>query len=100
MRGKRKTHQRSKRTTSVDPGAIWRAALTDLRNELQDQCLNAKPDKQRFQRGRLFLSLMKRMDAGGGNELDTMSLCYSFVSHPSSDVGYDEPRRLPPRAET
>ncbi len=91
MRGKRKTHQRSKRTTSVDPGAIWRAALTDLRNELQDQCLNAKPDKQRFQRGRLFLSLMKRMDAGGGNELDTMSLCYSFVSHPSSDVGYDEP---------
>ena len=33
---------------------IWWDALNDLRNQLADHCLTSKPDKLRFQEGRLL----------------------------------------------
>jgi len=73
---------------------IWWDALNDLRNQLADHCLTSKPDKLRFQEGRLFENLKSRIEAAGKDRLETMNLCYLFVTDPSLQLGYYEPRRL------
>jgi hypothetical protein len=93
MRSKRDTRRRTK-YEPIDFGAIWWTALIDLSNELSDHCLTAKPDQLRFQTGRLFENLKRRIEASGKDRLRAMGLCYSFVTDRSKDLGYDEARRL------
>src|SRR5713101_2566752 len=100
MRGGKKRSRSKKRIVIRRGGGflyyeqIWWDALNDLRIELQDHCLNAKPDKLRFQTGRLFENLGKRIVAAGRDLLKTMYLCYSLVTDRCLQLGYDEPRRL------
>jgi hypothetical protein len=100
MRSKRKRQQRRKATATLRVGfpyyqQIWRDALNDLQIQLADVCQTARPDKLRFQTGRLIKNLGQRIVATGKDRLvDTMTLCYSFVTDDSLQLGYEEPRRL------
>ena len=73
---------------------IWRDALSDLRDQLADDCLKKEPDQLQFQTGLLFENLKRRIETAGKDRLKTMDLCYRFVTDRSLDLGYDEPRRL------
>jgi hypothetical protein len=108
MSGKRKRKQRRKdpqkwwdawkRTQRKDP-QIWMDAVWDLRRQLGDHCRTSKPDKLRFQTGRLIENLLKRIEAAGEDRLIhperlivPMFCCYWFIT--TFRFGYDEPRRL------
>ena len=48
--------------------------MNDLRNQLADHCFTSKPDKLRFQTGRLFENLKRRIEAARKDQLKTMKL--------------------------
>ena len=73
---------------------IWWDAIEELRKQLTEECSLAKPDQMRFQNGRLIKNLSKRIEAAGKDRLGTTKLCYSLMTEPSLQLGYDEPRRL------
>jgi hypothetical protein len=78
------------------PGKVWWEALCDFRNELHEHVEEAKKDQLRFQTGRLFRSLIKRIkaEATGKDQWVAMLYCYHFVTGISRHLGYDEARRL------
>ena len=78
------------------PGKIWWEALCDFRNELHKHAEEAKKDQLRFQTGRLYASLIKRLKAEvtGKDEWVVLFACYQFVTSASRHLGYDEARRL------
>lgn len=75
--------------------AVW-----DLRHQLGAHCRDSKPDKLRFQDGRLTEALWERVKAAGGEDrlIDSERLfvlifcCYWFIT--TFRFGYEEPRRL------
>jgi hypothetical protein len=78
------------------PSEVWREALCDFRNELYEDVEGAEKDQLRFQNGRLFRSLVKRIkaEATGRDQWGAMVYCYRFVTKRSLHFGYDEARRL------
>jgi hypothetical protein len=80
----------------LHPGEVWWEALCDFRNELHEHVEEAKKDQRRFQTGRLFRSLIKRIkaEATGKDQWVAMLYCYHFVTGISRHLGYDEARRL------
>jgi len=76
---------------------IWQAALDDLRRQLADHVRTAKPDKLRFQNGRLWECLWRRIGAEAKTPTQLVISafrCYCFVTNRALRLGYDEPRRL------
>ncbi|HEV3098862.1 MAG TPA: hypothetical protein VGY75_04030 [Candidatus Udaeobacter sp.] len=67
------------------PGEVWWEALCDFRNELHEHIEGAKKDQRRFQNGRLFKSLVKRIkaEATGKDEWVALFACYQFVTDTS-----------------
>jgi hypothetical protein len=93
-RGKRAMPKRTKRP-SIDPDAIWWAALSDVREELGNHVLNAIADKLQFQNDRLFENVWMRIkEEKLERVIVSMFLCYQFVTDPARPLGFDEPRRL------
>jgi hypothetical protein len=80
----------------LHPGEVWWEALCDFRNKLHEHVEEAKKDQRRFQTGRLFRSLIKRIkaEATGKDQWVAMLYCYHFVTGISRHLGYDEARRL------
>ena len=78
------------------PGKLWLEALYDFEDELHEQVRTAEDDQLKFQDGRLFASLTKRIKANatGKWELLVMFELYQFMTDPSPFPGYDEARRL------
>jgi hypothetical protein len=73
---------------------IWWDALCDLRHQHAADCRSSQPDKLRFQTGRLFRALMRRIKATSRDKVRTIRRCYSFMTDQSLSLGYEEPRRL------
>ena len=67
-----------------------------LRHELADHCRTSKPDKLRFQDGRLIDNLWERVQIAAGSDpleqIVKMLRCYRFIT--TIQLGYDEPQRL------
>ena len=80
----------------LHPGKVWLEALYDFENELHEHVEDAQKDELRFQTGRLFASLVKRIksEATGNDEWRGLFSCYRFVTNTSRHLGYDEARRL------
>ena len=78
------------------PGKAWLEALRDFENELHEHLEEAKKDQLRFQTGRLYTSLIKRIktEAKGEDEWRALLSCYRFVTDTSRHLGYDQARRL------
>jgi hypothetical protein len=96
---KRKWDRRTKAEPKFQVGLpyyqqIWWDALLDLRSQLKNHCLTAKPGQLRFQDGRLFENLKTRIRAAGKAPVRTMMHCYWLVTKASCRLGYEEPRRL------
>jgi hypothetical protein len=85
-----------KKKSSLHPGETWLEALHHFENELHEHVEGAKKDQLRFQTGRLFRSLIKRIkrESTGKDEWVLMFACYQFVTDPSRHLGYNEARRL------
>src|SRR2546429_10002905 len=102
MSGKRKLKRRRKDARELpvwfaDSQRIWWDALDDLRDELIDHWRTAKRDQLRFQTGRLWGSLWRRIGAAGGSDhqlITSAFCCYCLVTNRALRLGYDEPRRL------
>jgi hypothetical protein len=81
------------------PGKVWWEALCDFRNELHAHVENAEYDQLRFQTERLYVSLIKRIDAEltGQDDHDKWAayVCwYRFVTGLCEKAGYKEAFRL------
>jgi hypothetical protein len=77
-------------------GPVWLEALRDFENELLEHLEEAKKDELKFQTGRLYDCLIKRIKAHatGLEQWYALFYCYRwFVAKPSLP-GYDETRRL------
>jgi hypothetical protein len=85
-------HQKS----LFDTGAVWWKAVCDFRNELHEHIEKVEKDQLRFQTGRLYSSLIKRIkgEATGKEQWVALFYCYRFVTDTSLHAGYDEARRL------
>jgi hypothetical protein len=77
-------------------GETWHEALCDFENKLHEHVEEAKKDQIRFQKGRLFRSLIKRIKAKATDKYEWVALfeLYQFVTDTSRHFGYDEARRL------
>jgi hypothetical protein len=95
-KSKRKQGRRDAPELRVESQEIWRNALDDLRRQHSDQCRTSKPDKLRFQDGRLTDNLWERVKTAAGEDqlqrVVWMLRCYWFIT--TFRLGYDEPRRL------
>src|SRR5215472_5703217 len=80
----------------LHPGKVWWSALCNFRSELHEHVEKAKKDQLRFQTGRLYGSLSKRIKAEvtSKEEWGALFACYRFVTDTSRRLGYDEARRL------
>src|SRR5262245_518318 len=78
------------------PGEMWLEALCDFENELHGHLKEARKDQLKFQTGRLYASLIKRVksEPTGPGEWCALLNCYRFVTDTSRHLGYDEARRL------
>jgi hypothetical protein len=77
-------------------GEFWQRALSDLRAQLTEHCLNFKGTKLRFQQGRLIRNLHKVINERGDGGLSRLADCYWFVTASpwATRLGYDDARRL------
>jgi hypothetical protein len=77
-------------------GEVWLEALGDFENQLHEHVKLSKNDQLRFQDGRLFRCLTKRIKASAmdKDEWPALFYCYRFVTGPVRVPGYEEARRL------
>jgi hypothetical protein len=82
--------------TPFHPGKVWLEALCEFENELHEHVENAEKDELRFQTGRLYTFLIKRIKAEvtRRDEWGALFVCYRFVTDTPRHLGYDEARRL------
>jgi hypothetical protein len=80
----------------VHDQGIWMKAVEDLRRGLSAHCRDSKPDKLRFQDGRLEWNLWERIKAEAGEDWLQRNVwlfrCYRVIT--TYRLGYDEPLRL------
>ena len=102
MSGKRKRKQRRKavppklRDRVAYAQRIWIDAVEEVRLGLANHCRDSKPDKLRFQDGRLEWNLWERIKAAAGEDRKKRIVwifrCYRVIT--TDRLGYDEPLRL------
>jgi hypothetical protein len=102
MSSNRKRKQRRKavppklRDRVVHDQGMWIEAVEDLRHQLGEHSRYSKPDKLRFQDGRLIEILWARVKAAVGKDpkkrIVGMFRCYRVIT--ACPLGYDEPLRL------
>jgi hypothetical protein len=82
--------------TRFHAGNVWLEALCDFENQLHEHVEKTGKDQLRFQTGRLYAFLIKRIkaEATGRKEWSALFYCYRFMTDTSRHLGYDEPRRL------
>jgi hypothetical protein len=82
--------------TRFHAGNVWLEALCDFENELHEHVEKTGKDQLRFQTGRLYAFLIKRIkaEATGRKEWSALFYCYRFMTGPSPFPGYEEARRL------
>ena len=80
----------------LHPGEVWLEALRDFENELYEHVEAAEKDQLKFQTGRLYASLIKRIQAEVTDKDQWVVLfdCYQFVTDTSRHLGNDQARRL------
>jgi hypothetical protein len=103
MIGKRKNRKQRRKDVPPELGdhvehdqGIWIDAVEDLRRGLSAHCRDSKPDKLRFQDGRLEYNLCERIKAAAGEDWLQRNVwifrCYRVIT--TYRLGYDEPLRL------
>jgi hypothetical protein len=95
MSGKYGKHNRGKSRNEI---YFWIDAIDDTRRQLDDHCQNSKPDKLRFQDGRLLRNLSKRMEAAAAERhesiIDLMYGAYWEMRIFPPHYEYGKPMRL------
>jgi hypothetical protein len=77
-------------------GKVWLEALRDFENELHEHVKLAKNDERRFEDGRLFRCLTKRIKARatGKDKWPALFYCYRWMTTAEPLPEYEEVRRL------